>query len=220
MNRSRVRTAIIAFVIACISRVTGDMFLSRSAYGKAFGDALAGERPSSDFGSHFRPTLIRSKSIDRGRWADDGAPSGGARSFSPPADIASPATFQPPLSADQNIPAPVSLLGPLSVDSDLLNGVPGGDAGSTVGGESPGGMPPTGIPPGGGFPIVPPGGGGGPGGGPGGPPAPGVPEPSDWSMMVFGLLALGVPLRLSARSMRRAPQVALLDGLRPSSLPA
>ncbi|MDB5479250.1 MAG: hypothetical protein JWO83_303 [Caulobacteraceae bacterium] len=206
MKRSRVKTAAIAFLVACISRITGDMILSTSSYGKAFGNTVAGGNSPAAFGSHFRPTLIRAKSNRHNGRADDGA-----RTFAPLADIGSSATLQAPLSAHPYVAAPVSVAGPLRVDSDLLNGIPGGERGPTAGGGGPGGGGlPTGGPPGGGFPNLPPSGPPG-GGGPGKPPVVGVPEPSDWSMMVFGLLALGLPLRLSARgrssSLRKLPQV-------------
>lgn len=206
-KRSRVRTLVIALVIALISRVTGDMLLSRSSYGKAFGNPLAGERSALAFGGRFRPTSIRAKATRRGVSADGHATFAVARSLAPSGDARSWATLPEPLSAPRYAPSPVSLIGPLPVDGNFLNGPPGGDVGPTPGGGPGGGPfvggPPTGFPPGGGgggF-VLPPGGGGS-GGGSGSPPVVGVPEPSDWSMMVFGLLAAGVPLRLSPRAPR------------------
>jgi hypothetical protein len=197
------------------------MFLSRPPHGRAFGATVAGG------GRPLAPAIVFATSID-GVWADHGATWPNARTYSPPAGMRSSATLQAPLSATPYRPSPVSV-GPLPVDGDLLNGLPGPEVGPMAGGGGPGGSgPPPNPPDDGPFPIVPSGGGPGgggpggggpgpspppivpPGGGPGGgpPPVAGVPEPSDWTMMVFGLLALGVPLRLPSRNRRARPSCA------------
>ena len=235
MNRSRVRTLVIALVVALISRVTGDMLLSKSSYGKAFGNPLTGARSPSAFGGQSRPTAIRVRPMGDGASAIDRAARAVAHALWSAADTRSWATSPEQISAAQYAAGPVSLVGPLPVNGGFVDGPPASDAGPTAGGGGPGGAPYVGGPPanpppwgGGGF-LPPPGGGatggggpvgsgpvgsgpgggglgGGPsGGGPGSPPAGEVPEPSDWSMLVFGLLALGVPLRLSRGGARRFP---------------
>ena len=242
MKRSRVRTTAIALLVACVSRITGDVLLSRSPQGKAFGATVVGARPPSSVGN-FVPASIRANSRV---WAGHGAGLARERAFSPPGDVATRQGPAVPLSL-------ISLLGPLPADSDLLNGIPGPDIGPAAGEGGPGGGPfgsgpPASVPPDDGLIPVPTGGGGlpppmpPPPGSPPPvrppsppppvlpppappppvapppvppppilppPPAPppvlGVPEPADWTMMVFGLLALGVPLRLSRT---RAPAVA------------
>jgi hypothetical protein len=203
MKWSRVRTTAIAVLIAAISKVTGDMLLSQFPQGKAFGATPARLGPPSPT-DNFDGAAVLANNIARAthpaRWAD-------ARN---PSTSADGAILQAPLSA-----APlgsISLVGSQPIDSDLVNSDP--RIGPTVG---PGAGPfasglPRGAPPNGGInpvgsnggglppsippplapapavsppPVLPP------------PPVLGVPEPSDWSMILFGFLALGPPLRLS-----------------------
>ena len=226
----------IALLVACISRITGDMVLSRSPQGKAFGATVIG-RGSPSPASHFGPPADRAKHPLR---IAHGVHLAGPRFSTLPRHAARPATPQTPVSA---VPLSlISLVGPIPIDGDLLNPIPGGDVVPEVGEAGPMSGPPADVPPD--MQIVPPAAGGPPGGGPGsgaggpgqpppigppgggsgappptapsggspggggpGPPPPvaGVPEPSTWSMLVFALLGLGVPLRLSGRPVRFGP---------------
>jgi hypothetical protein len=214
-------------LVACISRITGDMVLSRSPQGKAFGATFMGNLPASP-ADLFGPPTLRAKPPHR---VARRVGSEGPRSPAQHPDAGRPATSRSPASA---IPiSAISLIGPQPVDLDLVDGIPGEDSVPEAGQAGPGSGPPAGLPPGD-IQNVPPGAGGPPGGGPGqpppaappgggpgapppvappggppgggGPPVPppvvGVPEPSTWSMFVLALLAIGVPLRRSRRGTR------------------
>ena len=66
VNRTRIRTLVIALLVALISRVTGDMLLSTSSYGKAFGHPLAGERSALAVDGHSTPASITAKPMGYG----------------------------------------------------------------------------------------------------------------------------------------------------------